>query len=157
MLPTCDIQLCCWPTAAVSWVRHCIYPPAAVDSCCVILPPVDGLKLPLHLLLCLFTCMFPACSLHACARMLPAVHADLPLPMMSTFRCCSCLLLPDFRYALPRERGMFRLLESPSTVTTKSIIQRIVDNRAAFEARNAKKVKSEQAYYETNKDYVKEV
>lgn len=52
---------------------------------------------------------------------------------------------------------MFRLLESPSTVTTKSIIQRIVDNRAAFEARNAKKVKSEQAYYETNKDYVKEV
>eukprot|EP00775_Hariotina_reticulata_P012936 gene12936-13064_t len=63
----------------------------------------------------------------------------------------------DIRYALPRERGMFRLLQSPSTVTTKSIIQRIVDNRAAFEARNAKKVKSEQAYYEANKDYVKEV
>jgi ethanolamine-phosphate cytidylyltransferase len=32
-------------------------------------------------------------------------------------------------------------------VTTRDIIQRIVDNRAAFEARNAKKVVSEAAYY----------
>jgi ethanolamine-phosphate cytidylyltransferase len=42
-------------------------------------------------------------------------------------------------------------------VVTASIIQRIVDNRAAFEARNAKKVASEQAYYTSSKDYVKEV
>lgn len=68
-----------------------------------------------------------------------------------------CLLLPCCRYALPRERGMFRLLSSPSDVTTRSIIQRIVNNRAAFEARNAKKVASEQAYYASSKDYVKEV
>lgn len=61
------------------------------------------------------------------------------------------------RYALPRQRGIFRQLASPSKVVTASIIQRIVDNRAAFEARNAKKVASEQAYYTSSKDYVKEV
>ncbi|WIA32122.1 hypothetical protein OEZ86_002973 [Tetradesmus obliquus] len=63
----------------------------------------------------------------------------------------------DARYALPRQRGIFRQLASPSKVVTASIIQRIVDNRAAFEARNAKKVASEQAYYTSSKDYVKEV
>ncbi|KAF6254698.1 CTP-phosphoethanolamine cytidylyltransferase [Scenedesmus sp. NREL 46B-D3] len=63
----------------------------------------------------------------------------------------------DARYALARQRGIFRQLNSPSTVVTASIIQRIVGNRAAFEARNAKKVASEQAYYASSKDYVKEV
>lgn len=73
-------------------------------------------------------------------------------PVVSCRRVCtSC------RYALPRERAMFRLLPSPSATTTRSIIQRIMDNRAAFEARNAKKVASEAAYYTTSKDYVKEV
>jgi ethanolamine-phosphate cytidylyltransferase len=52
---------------------------------------------------------------------------------------------------------MFQLLPSPSGTTTRSIIQRIMDNRAAFEARNAKKVASETAYYTTAKDYVQEV
>lgn len=61
------------------------------------------------------------------------------------------------RYALPRDRGMFKLLPSPSGITTRNIIQRIVDNRAAFEARNAKKVASEAAYYSNSKDYVQEV
>lgn len=61
------------------------------------------------------------------------------------------------RYALPRRRNMFKLLPSPAGTTTRSIIQRIVDNRAAFEARNAKKVASEAAYYSGSKDYVKEV
>eukprot|EP00878_Enallax_costatus_P014207 GHUV01014861.1.p1 GENE.GHUV01014861.1~~GHUV01014861.1.p1 ORF type:complete len:381 (+),score=118.13 GHUV01014861.1:154-1296(+) len=65
--------------------------------------------------------------------------------------------MDDKRYALPRERGIFRLLSSPSSVTTRSIIQRIVDNRAAFEARNKKKVASEQAYYSASKDYVQEL
>lgn len=60
-------------------------------------------------------------------------------------------------YALPRERGMFRQLASPSDTTTRSIITRILDNRAAFEARNAKKVASEAAYYSDSKGYVKEV
>jgi ethanolamine-phosphate cytidylyltransferase len=42
-------------------------------------------------------------------------------------------------------------------MTTATIIQRIVHNRAAYEARNAKKAKSEQAYYTTAKQYVSEV
>jgi len=37
------------------------------------------------------------------------------------------------------------------------IIHRIVDKRAAFEARNAKKVASEQKYYDNKKDYVQEL
>lgn len=52
---------------------------------------------------------------------------------------------------------MYKLLPSPSATTTRSIIQRIVDNRAAFEARNAKKVASEAAYYTSSKEFVKEV
>ncbi len=70
------------------------------------------------------------------------------------------LLLGNYtacRYALPQERGIYRRLPSPSLTTTRSIVQRIVDNRAAFEARNAKKVASEAAYYSASKDYVKEV
>lgn len=93
--------------------------------------------------------------------------------MQATFLCtmglaCQCLPAPwtlllvlfpccPARYALPRERGMLRLLPSPSNVTTRSIVQRIVDNRAAFEARNAKKVASEEAYYSNSKDYVQEL
>jgi ethanolamine-phosphate cytidylyltransferase len=61
------------------------------------------------------------------------------------------------RYDLPRKRNMFKPLPSASSITTRSIIQRIVDNRAAFEARNAKKVASEAAYYQSSKDYVQEV
>ena len=70
---------------------------------------------------------------------------------------CLCVYVCGHRYALPRAKGMFKLLPSPSATTTRSIIQRIVDNRAAFEARNAKKVASEAAYYQNSKDYVKEV
>jgi ethanolamine-phosphate cytidylyltransferase len=51
------------------------------------------------------------------------------------------------RYALPKARGIFRELPSPSPTTTRDIIRRIVDNRAAFEARNAKKAASEEKYY----------
>jgi ethanolamine-phosphate cytidylyltransferase len=42
---------------------------------------------------------------------------------------------------------MFRELPSPSQSTTRNIIERIVANRAAFEARNAKKAVSEEKYY----------
>ena len=41
-------------------------------------------------------------------------------------------------------------------MTTAIIIHRIVDNRKQYEARNAKKTKSEAAYY-TSKTYVNEV
>lgn len=42
-------------------------------------------------------------------------------------------------------------------MTTATIIHRIVKNRTAYEARNAKKAKSEAEYYQTSKQYVKEV
>ena len=48
-----------------------------------------------------------------------------------------------------------RSLQSPSSMTTATIIQRIVQNRSAYEERNAKKNKSEAAYY-TSKEYVNE-
>lgn len=40
-----------------------------------------------------------------------------------------------------------RQLESPSDMTTATIISRIFANRKAYEDRNAKKVASEQKYY----------
>lgn len=43
---------------------------------------------------------------------------------------------------------MFRELPSPCATTTRHIIERIVANRAAFEARNAKKGAAEAKYYE---------
>jgi ethanolamine-phosphate cytidylyltransferase len=52
---------------------------------------------------------------------------------------------------------MFRQLPSPSDMTARTIICRIVDKRAEFEARNAKKVKSEEAYYSGSKAYVSEL
>ena len=42
-------------------------------------------------------------------------------------------------------------------MTTATIINRIVHNRAAYEARNAKKNKSEAEYYKSKKEYVNEV
>ncbi len=53
--------------------------------------------------------------------------------------------------------GLFMELPSPSDVTARNIIHRIVDKRAAFEARNAKKVKGEEAYYTGAKQYVQEL
>ena len=44
-------------------------------------------------------------------------------------------------------RSLRRVLKSPSDITAANIIHRIVHNRAAYEARNAKKNKSEAAYY----------
>lgn len=52
---------------------------------------------------------------------------------------------------------MSRSLESPNSMTTATIIQRIVQNRSAYEARNAKKNKSEADYYTSKKAYVSEV
>lgn len=49
-----------------------------------------------------------------------------------------------------------RTLSSPSAITTATIIARIVANRAQYEARNARKNKSEAAYYKA-KQHVNEV
>ena len=42
-------------------------------------------------------------------------------------------------------------------MTSATLIKRIVDNRALFEARQAAKNKSEAAYYATAKQFVDEV
>ena len=49
-----------------------------------------------------------------------------------------------------------RLLQSPSDMTAATIIHRIMHNRAQYEARNAKKSKSEAAYYASHKTFVQE-
>lgn len=49
-----------------------------------------------------------------------------------------------------------RELVSPSQMTTATSITRIVANRQQYEARNAKKVKAENKYYSSQKEYVQE-
>ncbi|KAK8520490.1 hypothetical protein V6N13_031063 [Hibiscus sabdariffa] len=56
-------------------------------------------------------------------------------------------------YAVPKSLGIFRMLESPKSITTSSVAQRIVANHEAYMKRNAKKTKSEKKYYE-EKAYV---
>lgn len=41
-------------------------------------------------------------------------------------------------------------------MTTKTIVHRIIVNSQAYEERQAKKTKSEEAYYKQNKAYVNE-
>ncbi|KAG2485043.1 hypothetical protein HYH03_016142 [Edaphochlamys debaryana] len=70
----------------------------------------------------------------------------------------SCLgPVEEERYAVPRKAGVFRELPSPSDMTARNVIQRIVAQREAFEKRNAKKVKGEEAYYQGAKTYVQEL
>jgi hypothetical protein len=57
---------------------------------------------------------------------------------------------------LTRRSTARRELPSPSEMTTANIIKRIVQNRQQYEARNAKKVKAETAYYNSHKSYVQE-
>ncbi|XP_012474161.1 ethanolamine-phosphate cytidylyltransferase [Gossypium raimondii] len=56
-------------------------------------------------------------------------------------------------YAFPKSMGIFRLLESPKSLTTSSVSQRIVANHEAYVKRNVKKAQSEMKYYE-EKTYV---
>ncbi|GMJ15609.1 phosphorylethanolamine cytidylyltransferase 1 [Hibiscus trionum] len=56
-------------------------------------------------------------------------------------------------YAVPKSLGIFRMLESPKSITTSSVAQRIVANHEAYMKRNAKKTQSEKKYYE-GKAYV---
>lgn len=60
------------------------------------------------------------------------------------------------RYAVPRARGIMEALASPSIMTAASLVDRIVANRAAYEARNAAKAASEAAYYAGSKKFVAE-
>lgn len=54
-------------------------------------------------------------------------------------------------YEVPKSIGIFRLLESPKSITTISVAQRIMANHEAYMQRNAKKAKSEKRYYEEKK------
>ncbi len=49
-----------------------------------------------------------------------------------------------------------RQIESPNEMTTATVVKRIVANRQAYEDRNARKAKSEAAYYQTHKSYMAE-
>lgn len=56
-------------------------------------------------------------------------------------------------YAVPKSLGIFRMLDSPKSITTTSVAQRIMANHEAYLKRNAKKAVSEKKYY-TEKKYV---
>jgi ethanolamine-phosphate cytidylyltransferase len=61
------------------------------------------------------------------------------------------------RYLVPSNKDCLRYLKSPSNMTSAELIQRIVKNREQFEDRQAKKTKSEAAYYTSSKHYVTEI
>lgn len=42
-------------------------------------------------------------------------------------------------YAEPKRRGIFRTIDSGNNLTTDDIVQRIIENRLQYEARNEKK------------------
>jgi len=58
-------------------------------------------------------------------------------------------LVPDLDgqdpYRVPKQLGIFKTIESPTSLLTTDIIQRIIDNRLAYEARNKKKEAKELA------------
>uniref|UniRef100_A0A673I0E6 ethanolamine-phosphate cytidylyltransferase n=1 Tax=Sinocyclocheilus rhinocerous TaxID=307959 RepID=A0A673I0E6_9TELE len=54
-------------------------------------------------------------------------------------------------YAEPKKRGIFRILDSSNNLTTDHIMQRIIENRLQFEARNQKKEAKEMAVIEALK------
>ncbi|PON81338.1 Bifunctional transcriptional regulator [Trema orientale] len=56
-------------------------------------------------------------------------------------------------YSVPKSMGIFQTLESPKTITTTSVAQRIMANHEAYTKRNAKKAESEKKYY-AEKKYV---
>lgn len=56
-------------------------------------------------------------------------------------------------YRVAKSMGMFRTIESPTSITTSSVAQRIIINHEVYKKRNAKKEASEKKYYE-QKTYV---
>ncbi|XP_061625874.1 ethanolamine-phosphate cytidylyltransferase isoform X2 [Phyllopteryx taeniolatus] len=54
-------------------------------------------------------------------------------------------------YAEPKRRGIFRTIDSANNLTTDDIVQRIIENRLQFEARNQKKEAKEMAVIEAMK------
>uniref|UniRef100_A0A7N6F8G8 ethanolamine-phosphate cytidylyltransferase n=1 Tax=Anabas testudineus TaxID=64144 RepID=A0A7N6F8G8_ANATE len=54
-------------------------------------------------------------------------------------------------YAEPKKRGVFKTIDSGNNLTTDDIVQRIIENRLQFEARNQKKEAKEIAVMEAMK------
>uniref|UniRef100_A0A3Q3QAD8 ethanolamine-phosphate cytidylyltransferase n=1 Tax=Monopterus albus TaxID=43700 RepID=A0A3Q3QAD8_MONAL len=54
-------------------------------------------------------------------------------------------------YAEPKKRGIFKVIKSGNSLTTDDIVQRIIENRLHFEARNQKKEAKEMAVIEAIK------
>ncbi|KAI5637078.1 cytidylyltransferase-like domain-containing protein [Phthorimaea operculella] len=52
-------------------------------------------------------------------------------------------------YAVPKQRGCFKVLNSGNTMTTEDIVQRIIRHRLEFEDRNSRKEAKEQALTQT--------
>uniref|UniRef100_A0A0N5ATI7 ethanolamine-phosphate cytidylyltransferase n=1 Tax=Syphacia muris TaxID=451379 RepID=A0A0N5ATI7_9BILA len=61
-----------------------------------------------------------------------------------------CNGMPD-PFSVPKEMGIFRLIDSGSDMTTDSIIGRIIEHRLLFEKRNRNKEKKEIAAYKALK------
>jgi ethanolamine-phosphate cytidylyltransferase len=52
-------------------------------------------------------------------------------------------------YSVPKQQGIFKSIESPSKLTTTIILNRIIEHRLKFEARNKKKEAKELAEIES--------
>ena len=50
-------------------------------------------------------------------------------------------------YAIPKQLGIYKTVDSKNDMTTKKIIERIIDHRKEFESRNAKKERKEVAAF----------
>eukprot|EP00216_Chloropicon_sp_CCMP2111_P006440 CAMPEP_0198239238 /NCGR_PEP_ID=MMETSP1446-20131203/4699_1 /TAXON_ID=1461542 ORGANISM="Unidentified sp, Strain CCMP2111" /NCGR_SAMPLE_ID=MMETSP1446 /ASSEMBLY_ACC=CAM_ASM_001112 /LENGTH=483 /DNA_ID=CAMNT_0043921793 /DNA_START=45 /DNA_END=1496 /DNA_ORIENTATION=+ len=59
------------------------------------------------------------------------------------------------QYKVAKDLGIFKEIQSPSTLSTKGIIERILTNKDKFEAKYMKKSKSEADYFK-NREYVHE-
>uniref|UniRef100_A0A4W6CHY4 ethanolamine-phosphate cytidylyltransferase n=1 Tax=Lates calcarifer TaxID=8187 RepID=A0A4W6CHY4_LATCA len=66
---------------------------------------------------------------------------------VSVFEITNCVFCPQE----PKKRGIFRTIDSGNNLTTDDIVQRIIENRLQFEARNQKKEAKEMAVIEAMK------
>lgn len=60
-------------------------------------------------------------------------------------------------YSVPKSQGIYREIESPSSLDTSDIIQRIIDNRLKYLSKYQRTSDKEENYYTSQKVYVPEV
>jgi hypothetical protein len=58
---------------------------------------------------------------------------------------------------VPKEMGIYTLIDSPNKLDTRDIIDRIVDNRTNYTTKYLRTSKKEDNYYSNDKEYVPEV